>query len=76
MKESHLRSLLKAVSWRIFGTFSTALMSYLVTHEIKFAIYIGALEFISKIVCFYVHERLWIFFSLGMLKPKMRNDTG
>jgi len=56
---SHLYSLIKAFSWRIFATLITMLISYIITHKIYFAIYIGAFEFISKILFFYLHERLW-----------------
>lgn len=59
MKKSHLHSLTKAFSWRIFATVITVLISYAITHQINFAIYIGAFEFVSKIIFFYVHERIW-----------------
>ncbi len=63
--ESHLRSLVKAVSWRIFGTFTTMVISYLFTGQISTAFYIGLSEFILKIGIFYVHERVWHFIPLG-----------
>ncbi len=63
--ESHLRSLIKAISWRIFGTFSTVVISYIFTGEWSTALYIGALEFITKIAIFYVHERVWHNIPLG-----------
>ncbi|MCX7114498.1 MAG: DUF2061 domain-containing protein [Gammaproteobacteria bacterium] len=66
MKESHLRSLIKAISWRIFATFLTVVISYMITHRISFAIYIGMFEFLSKIIFFYLHERLWENISFGI----------
>lgn len=66
--ESHLRSLVKAVSWRIFGTVTTMVISYIFTGEISTAFYIGLSEFILKIGIFYVHERVWHFIPLGMGK--------
>jgi adenylylsulfate kinase len=68
MQESHFRSLMKAVSWRIFGTVATVFISYLITHKITFAIYIGLVEFIAKIICFYFHERMWSFIPFGLSK--------
>lgn len=65
MKESHLRSWIKALSWRIFATLTTIIISYLITHEISFAIYIGMIEFSSKIIFFYLHERMWEMISFG-----------
>ena len=59
MKETHLRSITKAISWRIFGTISTMVITYFITHKINLTIYIGLFEFFSKIGLFYVHERIW-----------------
>lgn len=70
MKETHLRSLIKAISWRILGTVVTMLISYIITQEISFAIYIGIFEFISKVAFFYFHERLWSFVPFGVVKSK------
>lgn len=66
MKESHTRSFVKAVSWRIFGTFSTMMIAYLFTHQWNLTFYIGVFEFVSKIGLFYVHERLWGGIELGL----------
>lgn len=59
MKNSHLYSLAKALSWRIIGMFMTVVISFIITHKLNLAVYIGLLEFISKILFFYLHERVW-----------------
>lgn len=59
-KDSHLRSILKAFSWRIIATLTTALIAYLVTGEIVTAITIGGIEFLLKMGIYYVHERAWL----------------
>jgi adenylylsulfate kinase len=59
MQDSHFRSIIKAVSWRIFGTLMTMAFTFLVTQKITFALYIGLFEFVAKIILFYLHERLW-----------------
>jgi uncharacterized membrane protein len=59
MSESHTRSLLKALSWRIFGTVATAIVALVVTGEIMTALTIGAVEFFLKFFIFYAHERIW-----------------
>ena len=71
MKESHTRSLVKAVSWRFFGTLSTMVIAYLFTRQWNLTLYIGVFEFVSKIGLFYVHERLWGGITLGM---NMKNE--
>jgi len=58
-KEMHTRSLLKAISWRIFATLTTVLIIYYVTGNIQFSTSIGLIELVLKIGLYYVHERLW-----------------
>ena len=57
--ESHLRSIVKAVSWRVWGTLDTMVLSYIVTGTVHAALAIGGLELITKIVWFWIHERIW-----------------
>jgi len=57
LKETRLRSLLKAFSWRIVATLTTALIAYGITGEIKTALAIGGIEFFLKFAIYYAHER-------------------
>ena len=57
--EAHLTSILKAISWRIFGTLTTFVASLLITGNLLFATTIGLSEFLLKIILYYLHERLW-----------------
>lgn len=59
IKESHLRSLLKGISWRVVGTLDTMLLSYVFTGSLKIAAAIGGTEVISKVGLYYLHERGW-----------------
>lgn len=63
MKDSHLRSILKGISWRIVGTADTITIALLVTGHIGKALTIGATEVITKILLFYLHERIWQYFA-------------
>ena len=72
--ESHLRSLAKAVSWRIWGTVISVFVSFVLTRELKVAIAIGAIEFLSKIILFYTHERIWDFVTWGMHAKVLNKD--
>lgn len=65
MKESHARSLMKALSWRINGSLITMLVVYFVTGKTQFALFVGSLEFICKILFFYLHERIWGLIPFG-----------
>jgi uncharacterized membrane protein len=63
-EESHLRSLLKGISWRIVATTDTILIVLLITCvsgkcSIESAIEIGLIEFVVKLAIYYAHERIW-----------------
>lgn len=62
MNESHLRSILKGVSWRIIGTFDTVIISFFLTGHLETALKIGATELITKVALYYLHERCWLVF--------------
>lgn len=67
-KDSHIRSLLKGISWRITGTLDTILLSWIITGQFKFAITIGLTEVITKIILYYFHERIWNKINYGKKK--------
>jgi uncharacterized membrane protein len=57
--EKPLRSVLKALSWRVVGTLDTLLVSYLLTGRIVIATSIASVDFITKLVLYFFHERIW-----------------
>lgn len=57
--ESHRKSALKAVSWRVVGTTDTFIISWLVTGSVVLGASISAIEVVTKIVLYYLHERAW-----------------
>jgi len=59
MRDSHSRSFIKAVSWRLLGTFDTFMITLLVTGSIKWAGSITSVESVTKVILFYLHERAW-----------------
>lgn len=64
--ETHARSVLKAVSWRTLGTLDTFAISWLfMTGRVEIAGSIAALEVITKIGWYYLHERVWSEISWG-----------
>lgn len=67
-KADHRRSLAKAITWRITGTFDTFLLSILITRKLSFALAISGTEFLTKIFLYYFHERIWERISWGQGK--------
>ena len=63
--ESSARSVLKGFTWRLVATFSTIVISYLITGETDIALKIGAIEFFAKIAVYYLHERMWLRIPFG-----------
>ncbi len=58
-EERWSRSLLKSVSWRIIGTLDTIVISYFITRKLAFALSIGGIELVTKMILYVVHERIW-----------------
>lgn len=64
-RETHSRSIAKAISWRVLGTVATSLLVFLFTRRLVLSVAVGAVEFISKIGLFWLHERAWDRLSYG-----------
>lgn len=67
-KESRLRSLIKGITWRFLGTLDTMVISWLITGSIKFAVSIGGIEIFSKLILYYLHERVWQMVPRGKVR--------
>lgn len=57
--ERPIRSIVKAMSWRVVGTVDTMVISWFITGELSMALTIGSIEVITKMVLYYGHERIW-----------------
>ena len=66
--QSRWRSLIKAVSWRLVGSLDTFILSYIVTHRLRYAVSIASIEALTKIALYYVHERVWRRVAWGRLE--------
>ena len=60
------RHIAKTLTWRIIGTIDTMLIGYLITGDIKVGLSIGGIEVISKMVLYYLHERVWYKSKFGV----------
>ena len=67
--ESTARSMVKAFSYRILGSASTAAIFFVFTGKAGLSIGAGALDMVVKIGVYFVHERLWNHISYGRPKP-------
>ena len=55
-----IRSIVKAISWRVLGTVDTMLVSLYVTDgEIGTSTAIASIDFVTKMILYFFHERVW-----------------
>lgn len=66
IREKPVRSLLKALSWRITGSLDTILLSWLFTQNVNTALAIGLTEVLTKTLLYYFHERAWSRVRIGV----------
>nr|WP_317162707.1 DUF2061 domain-containing protein [Winogradskyella endarachnes] len=53
------RHLAKTITWRIIGTLDTLILSWLISGEFTVGLQMGAFEMVTKMVLYYIHERVW-----------------
>lgn len=67
--DSHLRSVMKAVSYRVLATLVTGTLAFLFTGNLLIAVGIGSTEMLSKMFLYWAHERLWNRVRWGRVVP-------
>tara|TARA_Y100000592_G_C5340398_1_gene253945 strand:+ start:325 stop:555 length:231 start_codon:yes stop_codon:yes gene_type:complete len=65
------RHLAKTITWRIVGTLDTILLSFIITGNIKIGFTIGIIEIFTKMLLYYLHERIWYKFSKYGIKKHL-----
>lgn len=60
LAEKPVRSIAKAISWRLLGTLDTLLVSLYVTNgELGTSSAIASIDFVTKMILYFFHERIW-----------------
>ena len=67
-KETHYRSIIKALSYRLMGTSCTFLVAWLITSQLDDAAGIGLADLALKVAGYYLHERMWLNIHFGRTK--------
>ena len=67
--ETRLRSVAKALTWRVTALVVTTVVVWVVTGKPKLAISIGVLDTVIKLAVYYAHERYWLKVRFGKLSP-------
>ena len=63
--ETHLRSIIKTLSWRLCATVITIVLVFIFTGNINIAVAVGGVEVIAKLLFYFIHERVWNMISFG-----------
>lgn len=64
--KTYKRHIAKAVTWRIVGTVDTVLLAWFITGNPYTGLKIGFSEVITKMVLYYLHERVWFRVKMGV----------
>ena len=64
------RHIVKSISWRIIGTIDTFLLSYILTGSFYFGISISGIDFFSKLLLYFFHERIWFLSKIKEAKRR------
>lgn len=67
--ESHARSIVKAISWRVLALVITVCVALFITGKVGFAAAIGLSDSCIKLVIYYLHERVWNRVRFGQVRP-------
>jgi len=57
------RHLAKTITWRIVGSVDTILVSWFITGNLTVGLAIGGVEVFTKMILYFIHERLWYKFG-------------
>jgi len=67
-KETHTRSVIKGVTWRIIASITTMGLVYIFTGNLLIVFEVGVFEVFAKLLFYYIHERAWGNIKWGIHK--------
>lgn len=62
------RHLAKTLTWRVIGTVDTMLLAWLISGDPTIGLQVGGIEVFTKMLLYYLHERVWYKFDFGVDK--------
>lgn len=68
LKDTHARSIVKSLVWRVIGIFMLAAISWLITRDWRSMTLITLIFHSIRVVLYYIHERIWERVSWGRAK--------
>ena len=68
ISNSTKRHIYKTFSWRFWGTVDTILIGWLISGDPNIGLQIGFAEIITKMILYYIHEKVWYKTKFGLKK--------
>jgi uncharacterized membrane protein len=63
--EKPVRSLIKAISWRLVATLTTIFLVFVFSKDLALGTVVGIAELVLKTLIYYIHERVWNLSNFG-----------
>ncbi|MCH7758836.1 DUF2061 domain-containing protein [Patescibacteria group bacterium] len=67
MQETHARSIIKGLTWRLIATTTTVILVFIFTRNLTLSLEIGILDISLKLLFYYLHERGWNMLKWGRI---------
>lgn len=67
------RNVVKTISWRVAGSVDTMLLGWLITGQLRLGAAIGMAELFTKMILYYIHERVWQNIRFGLPSKKQQS---
>ncbi|HSD64327.1 MAG TPA: adenylyl-sulfate kinase [Ignavibacteriaceae bacterium] len=77
-KETKIRSVVKAITWRALATLTTMSLVFIFIGDMTLALSVGGIEVVLKMLIYFTHERVWDKIKWGKkeIKPAVIWLTG
>ena len=73
--ESRKRHLAKTVTWRLIGTIDTMILAWIISGDPLVGLKVGFAEITTKMLLYYLHERVWYKINFGLPKREKTQDN-
>lgn len=73
ISDTKARSLVKGISWRVIGSIDTFVIAYFFFGKTSIALPIAIVEVFTKILLYFLHERIWNKFQFLRENDKLSN---
>ena len=67
---SKIRHFIKPFTWRVLASIDTLLISSILFNDIKLGFQLSVYEVFTKIILYYLHDKLWYQSKFGLINEK------